>query len=80
KGWFGSQVTDWRHLKTVAIQRALPTPSPASSFPEKAFAKHPSGVFVAGDHLASASIEGAMISGVETAKATIEILTNSATR
>lgn len=70
--WFGSQVDNWRHLKTYTIPHALPSPSPASQFPKEALTKHPSGAFVAGDHLATASIEGAMISGMEAAKALSE--------
>ncbi|MEM7012485.1 MAG: NAD(P)/FAD-dependent oxidoreductase [Verrucomicrobiota bacterium] len=68
KTWFGRKVETWKHLKSYEIRRALPDPSPASTFPKSASMKSPDGIYVVGDHLASASIEGAITSGLEAAE------------
>ena len=65
--WFGPEVRGWRHLRTDRIEHALPeqlpggmkTPSP------------PPGLHLCGDYQTSASIEGAIISGHETAESLI---------
>ena len=63
-GWFGSEVTTWKHLRTDRIEHALPEQLPESvALPE---VKPP--YYLCGDYCVSASIEGAIISGQETAR------------
>ena len=63
EGWFGSDVKTWKHLRTDRIPHALPEQLPqATALPE---VKAP--YYLCGDYCVSASIEGAIISGQETA-------------
>ena len=66
--WFGNEVSDWRHLRTEQIERALPEQGPNVGMAGPGFREH-GGVYVCGDHEWSASIEGAIISGTRTADA-----------
>ena len=68
ESWFGSEVQKWRHLRTEQIKRALPEQAPGLGNSGAGFRKH-AGILVCGDHLWSASIEGAIISGQRTANA-----------
>jgi phytoene dehydrogenase-like protein len=68
EGWFGRQVREWRHLRTYRIERALPRQSPGTGFTGPGFRKE-AGVYLCGDHYWSASIEGAIHSGLRTADA-----------
>jgi phytoene dehydrogenase-like protein len=68
-GWFGSPATHWRHLRTYAIDYALPTQAPPALNPvEKACAVRP-GLWLCGDHCDTASINGALASGRRVAEA-----------
>jgi phytoene dehydrogenase-like protein len=71
EGWFGPDVRKWRHLRTERIERALPEQGPGVGLVGPGFRKH-AGIFVCGDHLWSASIEGAIISGLRTADAILQ--------
>jgi hypothetical protein len=62
-GWFGSSPGGWRHLETVHVHHALPDESPAGRRLRPALPKLAEGLFLAGDHCGSASINGAMASG-----------------
>ncbi len=73
ESWFGHDVRKWRHLRTERIERALPEQAPGSSLVGPGYRQH-AGVFVCGDHLWSASIEGAIISGLRTADAILETI------
>lgn len=64
--WFGPEASNWRHLRTDHIRRGLPEQLPNGSAPTS---MHQAGVWVCGDHLSSASIEGAVVSGKQTAAA-----------
>ena len=66
--WFGPEVRGWRHLRTDRIERALPEQPPITGSLGPCF-REIEGIFVCGDHIASASIEGAIISGLRTADA-----------
>ena len=66
--WFGPEVRGWRHLRTDRIERALPEQPPVSGPLGPCF-REIDGIFVCGDHLTSASIEGAIVSGLRTADA-----------
>ena len=64
EGWFGDEVKTWKHLRTDRIPHALPDQLPeAAALPE---VKPP--YYLCGDYCVSASIEGAIISGQETAR------------
>jgi hypothetical protein len=71
EGWFGRQVREWRHLRTYRIGRALPRQSPGTGFTGPGFRKE-AGVYLCGDHDWSASIEGAIHSGLRTADAILK--------
>lgn len=63
RGWFGSGVDHWRHLRTYAIPSALPNQStPAFNPPQRVGSLRP-GVVVCGDHRVNGSIQGALESG-----------------
>ena len=61
--WFGSQVQTWRHLRTYRIPFALPAQLPPALSPVAKSPQKRAGLFVCGDYLDTASIQGAMISG-----------------
>lgn len=67
--WYGSQVNTWRHLRTYRIPHAQPAQSPPFT-PQQQVATR-SGLFVAGDHRATASINGALESGRLAAEAVL---------
>ncbi|MFZ4681214.1 MAG: NAD(P)/FAD-dependent oxidoreductase [Terrimicrobiaceae bacterium] len=68
ESWFGTDVRSWRHLRTDRIKHALPEQPPVAGPSGPRFRKI-DGIFVCGDHLSTASIEGAIISGLRTADA-----------
>ena len=70
--WFGSQVRQWSHLRTDRIRHALPE-QPVT--PLKTGVQRHHGVYVCGDHCTSASIEGAIVSGTETARSILTATT-----
>lgn len=70
--WFGPQASAWRHLRTYHIPYALPTQVvPALAVPEREVRRAP-GLFVCGDHVDNASINGAMVSGRRAAEAALD--------
>lgn len=71
EAWFGRDVREWRHLRTERIAQALPEQAPGVGLVGPGF-RECGGVFVCGDHLWSASIEGAIISGLRTADAILK--------
>lgn len=72
--WFGSEVQDWRYLRTYSIPYALPTQSPpALNVPERPV-RWQSGIYICGDHRDNASIQGAMVSGRRAAEALLKDL------
>lgn len=71
ESWFGSQVTAWQHLRTYHIAYALPREAaPALAVPERDVRRGP-GLYVCGDHMDNASINGAMVSGRRAAQAVL---------
>ena len=66
--WFGEQVDNWNHLRTDVIKHALPEQGPGKE--SQGYLKI-DGIHICGDHTSSASIEGAIISGIKTANAII---------
>lgn len=69
RGWFGDQVEGWRHLRTDVIRYALPEQAPGGDAPG---CVEVDGMYLCGDYLASASIEGAIVSGGKAGDAVIE--------
>ena len=61
--WFGNQIQTWRHLRTYRIPFALPAQSPPSLSPVAKSPRKRNGLWLCGDYLDTASIQGAMISG-----------------
>jgi phytoene dehydrogenase-like protein len=69
EGWFGAQVHGWRLLRALRIPFALPAQPPAALSPAERPVRIQDGLFVCGDHRATASIQGAMVSGRRAAAA-----------
>lgn len=69
RGWWGTQVDEWRHLRTDRIPHGQPSQDPPFS-PKKQVSLG-DGLFVAGDHRDTASIQGAMFSGRRCAEAVV---------
>ena len=69
--WLGAAARDWRHLATVAVPRALPDESPAARRARPRSGIVAPGLFVCGDHVTSASINGALVSGRRCAEAVL---------
>ncbi|MFO0934006.1 MAG: NAD(P)/FAD-dependent oxidoreductase [Planctomycetota bacterium] len=65
--WFGDEVRRWRLLRTLRIPHALPTFLPPT-VPAKPATVRP-GLYVAGDHRATPSLQGALESGRRAAEA-----------
>ncbi|GAA4576517.1 hypothetical protein GCM10023176_48080 [Micromonospora coerulea] len=65
---YGRSTADWTHLSTVSIPDALPAAPPPQGRLRKPVALG-DGLFVAGDHRDSPSIQGALASGWRTAGA-----------
>ncbi len=74
---WGVSTTSWEALRTVEIPRALPAATP----PTPAGLRHPvevsDGLFVAGDHRDTPSVQGALVSGRRTARAALAHLGES---
>lgn len=64
--WFGPAAKGWRHLRTDCIEQGLPEQLPGR---DTSGIARVDGTWVCGDHLSSASIEGAVVSGQQVAKA-----------
>lgn len=69
--WFGQGVRSWRLLDVRRIEKALPRFAPPTPQTPALPARLASGVYVCGDHRATPSLEGALRSGVEAARAVI---------
>lgn len=70
--WFGNETHDWVHLRTDLIKHALPEQPPESNADEAKDFLEIDGIMICGDHTTSASIEGAIISGNQTAAALLK--------
>lgn len=62
-GWFGSVVESWSHLATIHVPHALPDESPAARRTRPRAGRVAPGLVLGGDHCASGSINGALVSG-----------------
>ncbi|MCG5436206.1 NAD(P)/FAD-dependent oxidoreductase [Micromonospora foliorum] len=70
---YGRSTADWAHLTTVAVPEALPAAPPPQGRLRKPVALG-EGLFVAGDHRDSPSIQGALTSGWRAAGAVLDEL------
>jgi len=68
--WFGTSVREWRHLRTIRVQHALPSQAPGTA----SMISPREGVYICGDHCDSASLQGAMVSGRNAATAIVQDL------
>ena len=71
RDWFGPITDDWLLLREQVISQALPVPAQVNPRFEGRPARLAPGLFVAGDHHATASINGAMVSGRRAAEAVL---------
>ena len=69
RGWFGSGVTEWRHLRTYRIPRALPS-YPVGGFGPQSV-RVAAGLYACGDHREHPSLNGALASGRRAAEAVL---------
>ena len=70
--WFGPDVIAWRHLRTYRIPYALPSQAPPALSPVEKSATRGDHLFVCGDYLDTASIQGAMVSGRRAAECVMQ--------
>ena len=70
-GWFGRQTADWTHLRTYRIRQAQPDQSPPTLPPGARPSAVAPGVYLAGDQMETASINGALASGGRAAEAVL---------
>lgn len=72
-GWFGrAAVKGWRRLRVYRIDQALPDQSPGRAGMRPVDARVGPGLYAAGDHMDSASINGALSSGRRAAETILE--------
>ena len=69
QSWFGSQVNEWRHLRTDRIQRALPPLDALSPGNRTTSPRVAAGLYLCGDHRESGTLDGALLSGRKAAEA-----------
>lgn len=69
--WFGKATGAWRHLATVHVPQALPDETPAARRLRPPAPRLADGLFICGDHCATASINGALASGRRCAAAVL---------
>jgi phytoene dehydrogenase-like protein len=74
RGWYGSQVDEWRPLRTYAIEHAQPQQPPGSIEPLEREPRLGERLFLCGDHRVHASLEGAVRSGERAAASLVEAL------
>jgi len=67
-GWLGPQAMRWRQLTTVPVPRALPVETPEVRLARPKNARCAPGLFLCGDHLTTASINGALMAGRQVAE------------
>jgi len=69
RGWFGSRVVEWRHLRSYRIPRALPS-YPVGGFGPQSV-RLAAGLYACGDHREHPSLNGALASGRRAAEAVL---------
>jgi predicted NAD/FAD-dependent oxidoreductase len=69
RGWFGGTVSEWRHIRSYRIPRALPR-YPVGGLPRQP-ARLAEGLYACGDHREHPSLNGALASGRHAADAVV---------
>lgn len=69
RSWFGSQVDEWRHLRTDHITHALPPIALLSPGNRTVSPRVASGLYLCGDYRESGTLDGALLSGRKAAEA-----------
>lgn len=77
KQWYGTQVDDWKLLKTYRINYALPNQEKVANEVPDSKIKINDNLFICGDHLLNGSINAAMKSGRLVAELIDEMLRNN---
>jgi phytoene dehydrogenase-like protein len=72
EAWFGSKVRDWDFLRSYWIPESLPAQGAGSLTPASRTARRSDGIILAGDHMETASIQGALQSGRIAAQLALE--------
>jgi phytoene dehydrogenase-like protein len=72
QAWYGSQVNQWRHLRSYHIRYALPNQAPPALSQPQRPVQLDNGILICGDHRDQGSIEGALVSGRRAADAVLE--------
>lgn len=72
RGWWGTQVDRWQHLRSYSIAHGQPDQSPPMSPKQRVHLG--GGLFVCGDHRDTGSIQGAMYSGRRCGEAVVAAL------
>ena len=72
RSWWGSQVDEWKHLRTYVINHGGPVQKPP--FSPKQRVDLGNGLFVCGDHRDTGSLQGAMYSGRRCGEAVVRSL------
>jgi predicted NAD/FAD-dependent oxidoreductase len=72
RGWWGTQVDGWRHLRTYRIAHGQPDQAPPLHPRQRVSLGD--GLFVCGDHRDTGSIQGALFSGRRCADAVASYL------
>jgi phytoene dehydrogenase-like protein len=68
RSWFGSQVDEWRHLRTDRMYRALPPIDVLSPDNRTASPRAAAGLYLCGDYRESGTLDGALVSGRKAAE------------
>jgi predicted NAD/FAD-dependent oxidoreductase len=76
--WFGAPAHKWEHLRTYHIPQALPDQSAPQLGEFARPVRRRRGLYVCGDHVDQASINGAMVSGRRAAEAALQDLSQPA--
>jgi phytoene dehydrogenase-like protein len=71
QSWFGSQVKEWRHLRTDHIHHALPPIDLLSPENRTASPRVAPGLYLCGDYRESGTLDGALLSGRKAAEAVL---------
>lgn len=69
--WFGLAAGGWKHLRTVHVPYALPEQAPPFLSPPARPVRRRPGLYVCGDHTRTASLNGALNSGRDAARAVL---------
>ncbi len=71
RGWFGTEVDAWRHLRTDRISRALPPMSLLAARNGEVSSRLTLGLYQCGDYCETGTLDGALLSGRNAAAAVL---------